>query len=80
MKSARSPKTASSKKAKRPFDIIKAVEGFSTQDLNNDDLVVFIILTQAAKMIQKAWRRFNSKKTRRSERDVIRQELLQELE
>jgi hypothetical protein len=73
----RSPKD---RKPTKPFDVLRASEGIETSSLNNEELVLYIILTQAAKMIQKAWRKFKQRKSKRSERDKIREELLKELE
>ena len=47
-----------------------------SQDLSKEDLVLYIVLTQAARMIQKAFRTYIARKRHRLEREAIRREIL----
>ena len=51
-----------------------------TQDLNKEDLVIYIILTQAARMIQKAFRAYVARRRHREAREAIRREILEDVD
>lgn len=48
--------------------------------MDKDDLVVFIIITQAASMIQKVFRAYQARKRHAKSREAIRSEIESELE
>ena len=51
-----------------------------SQDLSKEDLVIFIILTQAARMIQKAFRTYVARKRHKEARAAIRREILEDVD
>ena len=60
--------------------VIHHMKSISGEDMDKEDLVIYIILTQAARMIQRAFRGFIANKKYLIEKDQFRSELEAELE